>query len=196
MNILCLYGNEIALELFDWIKEQGNNVILCNYDINHDIELADNIDLTVSYTYPYILKKDIIRALKNNVVNLHNSYLPFNRGSSPNVWSIVEGTPSGVSVHYIDDGVDSGDLISQEIVEFDDDETLESSYFILDKCAKQHFKKVFLNYKDWAGMRKTVVGKGTFHRDSDFKRIKDCFKEWDWNITIKDFKEKISGFEV
>lgn len=196
MNILCLYGNDIALELFEWIRDQGNNVIICNQDINNDIALADNIDLTVSYTYPYILKKAILEALNYNVVNLHNSFLPFNRGSSPNVWSIVEDTPSGVSIHYIDDGVDSGNLISQEIVVFDENETLESSYLLLDRYAKEHFKKVFFNYSDWDNMRKTVRGKGTFHRDSDFKRIKDCFEEWDWNITIKDFKEIISRFEV
>jgi len=44
---------------------------------------------------------------------MHLSYLPFNRGKNPNVWPIVDGTPAGVTLHYIDAGIDTGDIIAQ-----------------------------------------------------------------------------------
>ena len=44
--------------------------------------------------------------MKRPIVNLHISYLPFNRGSHPNYWSFVENTPKGVSIHEIDEQIE------------------------------------------------------------------------------------------
>ena len=51
--------------------------------------------------------------LPDRVVNLHIAYLPYNRGADPNLWSVLEDTPAGVSIHYVDEGVDTGDIIAQ-----------------------------------------------------------------------------------
>ena len=62
-------------------------------------------------------------------VNLHVSYLPWNRGADPNFWSIVEGTPKGITIHKMNYALDKGDIIIQQpIQEFPDTETLETSY--------------------------------------------------------------------
>ena len=39
--------------------------------------------------------------------------LPYNRGKNPNVWPIIDGTPAGVTLHYIDSGIDTGEIIHQ-----------------------------------------------------------------------------------
>lgn len=114
MKILCLYNNDIALELFEWIQRQGHEVVMLSNRL--DVEWCrDNIfDLTLSYTYRYIIPQDVLDVLGNNVVNLHISYLPWNRGADPNIWSILEGTPRGVTLHYINSDLDKGGILVEE----------------------------------------------------------------------------------
>ncbi len=53
----------------------------------------------ISYNYKYLIPKTIIDAVNGNVINLHISLLPYNRGAYPNVWSFLEETPKGVTIH-------------------------------------------------------------------------------------------------
>jgi|SRR3989344_2068112 len=75
-----------------------------------------NPDLLITAWFGYILKKELIDIFPFGCINLHNSYLPFNRGKHPHVWAIYEGTPYGVSIHYIDEHIDSGDIIAQKTI--------------------------------------------------------------------------------
>ena len=47
------------------------------------------------------------------IVNLHTGYLPWNRGMYPNVWPLVDWSPAGVTLHWMDEGIDTGDIIAQ-----------------------------------------------------------------------------------
>lgn len=86
-------------------------------------------DLVISYGYRYMLKKSVIEGSKVPIINLHISYLPWNRGAHPNFWSFYECTPSGVSIHLIDEGVDTGAIIYQRYVNFDKEEdTFSKTY--------------------------------------------------------------------
>jgi len=85
-------------------------------------------DFIVSYGYRHIIKEDIVKAFKGRAINLHISLLPWNRGADPNLWSFLEDTPKGVTIHYIDRGIDTGDIIVQEEVVFLQQETLRTSY--------------------------------------------------------------------
>ena len=191
MKILGLYNseNDCAAGLFRWLEEQGHEVVPASEKLDSGWCQAQSFDLTVSYTYSYILTGNELDALNNNVVNLHNGFLPFNRGSKPNFWSIAEGTPRGVTLHYIDEGIDSGDIIFQELVPYRAEETLYSSYMELDAKAKELFQKAFSYYEYWGQMKKTGKGKGTYHCDKDFEMFKEEFPDWSWDISIRDFRE-------
>ena len=116
----------------------GNDYLLKFLINNHDvinltkkIVLDDikNFDFIISYGYKYIIKKDIIKYFHRKIINLHISYLPYNRGADPNLWSILDNTPSGVTIHYIDETLDTGDILCQKKVILDyENDTLESSY--------------------------------------------------------------------
>jgi len=80
-----------------------------------DIEKAE-IELGISVGYRYILKPEHINAFRCGVINLHTGYLPWNRGAYPNVWPIVDASPAGVTLHYMDEGVDTGPIIRQQRV--------------------------------------------------------------------------------
>ncbi len=87
-----------------------------------------NPDIILVVFWGLILKKELIDIPQYGCINFHCSYLPFNRGRNPNVWPIVEDTPAGVSLHYIDEGIDSGDIIAQSIVDVSNTDTAESLY--------------------------------------------------------------------
>jgi methionyl-tRNA formyltransferase len=80
-----------------------------------------NIDLLFSVYYDKILKKDLITSLPKGIVNIHLSELPRYRGIAPVTFAIMNGEEEhGVSLHYIDEGVDRGDVISQRKINIKD----------------------------------------------------------------------------
>jgi methionyl-tRNA formyltransferase len=74
-----------------------------------------NPDVIVVYSMSQLLKDNIFTIPKYGAINLHSSYLPEYRGPNPNFWMYynVDLNP-GVTVHYIDAGEDTGDIIYQE----------------------------------------------------------------------------------
>ena len=93
-------------------------------------DVADGrFDALVSYRYRHILKGDVLGAFPDRAWNLHISLLPWNRGADPNLWSFLERTPKGVTIHHMDEGLDTGDLVAQRELHFDlDAHTLDSAY--------------------------------------------------------------------
>lgn len=64
-----------------------------------------------------IIKKDVIKHFKGQVFNIHDSYLPDERGGALNTWRILNGINSvGDTIHYLDEGIDSGDVVLQRRV--------------------------------------------------------------------------------
>ena len=80
-------------------------------------------------------------------INLHISYLPFNRGAHPNFWSFVDNSPKGVTIHEIDEGLDTGPIIHQKKLSFNikkkESDTFFKTYKILNnEIQKLFFKKI------------------------------------------------------
>ena len=141
MEILFLGGN-LSKNLADWLEQAGENVIYLDDKITLNEVKTICPDMIISYNYKYIISKEIIDCVKGKAVNLHISLLPYNRGYHPNIWSFLEDTPKGVTIHYIDEGIDTGDIIVQKEVFIDEDkETLKSSYEILNKEIQALFKE-------------------------------------------------------
>ena len=88
----------------------------------------EGCDFIVSFGYRHILPTDIVQAYQGRAFNLHIAMLPWNRGASPNLWAWHDGTPHGVTLHLIDEGVDTGRWIDRRPVDMRDWETLATSY--------------------------------------------------------------------
>ena len=50
---------------------------------------------------------------------MHNSYLPFNKGKHPYFWTFIEDTKYGVTIHKVDSGIDTGEVISRKLIQYD-----------------------------------------------------------------------------
>lgn len=153
-------------------------------------------DWIISFGYKHIITEDIINHFKSNIVNLHISYLPYNRGMHPNFWSFRDGTPKGVTIHQIDKGLDTGDIVLQKEVIFKkEQDTLKSTYEVL----IEEIQNLFIeNYK--AIFNKTIktypqVGQGTFHYGKEIEKYKDLLTE-NWNTKIIKIMSKRTDLEI
>lgn len=89
-----------------------------------------NLDLILLAGYRQIVKNEIISLPKLGCINIHESLLPKYRGHAPTNWSIINGeTETGVTVHFVDEGVDTGDIIVQEKVEIGPNDTIMDVYW-------------------------------------------------------------------
>ncbi len=129
-------------------------------------------DIALSVLFGYILRPEFLDLFPVGVVNLHPAYLPYNRGANPNIWSIVERTPAGVTLHYIDAGVDTGDIIARQQVPIELVDTGETLYRKLERACVELFKKTWPLIRSGRAPR-IAQGKpeGTFHRTRDVERI-------------------------
>lgn len=106
-----------------------------------DINAADILDLIrdlspellVSVFFNQILDKQLL-SVAQGCINIHPAYLPAYRGVSPVFWVLANDEPyAGVTIHYIDEGIDTGDIIYQEEIPISFDDTEHSLYF---KCCE------------------------------------------------------------
>jgi len=75
-------------------------------------------DLIISVNFDQIFKKEIINIPEKGCINIHASLLPKYRGRAPLNWAILKGEKeTGVTVHYINEGIDTGKIILQEKIE-------------------------------------------------------------------------------
>jgi len=133
---------------------------------------ALNADVCLSILFDYILQQDFIDLFRMGVINLHPSYLPYNRGNYPNVWSIVDGTPAGVTLHYIDAGIDTGDIIAQKEISVELTDTGESLYRKLEKACVELFVNNWTHFKNGKIKRiEQSLDAGTYHRATDVQNI-------------------------
>lgn len=129
-------------------------------------------DIAVSVLFRKILRPSFLSLFPRGCINLHPAYLPYNRGSYPNVWSIVDKTPAGVTLHYIDAGVDTGDIIAQEEVELEPTDTGGTLYGKLERAALDLFRCTWPSIESGRTPR-TGQGprEGTYHRQRDVENI-------------------------
>jgi len=87
-------------------------------------------DLLVLAFVTDFVPKEMIETAAHGGINYHPSLLPKYRGGSAMNWAIISGEKeTGVTIHQIDEGLDTGPIIIQERVGIDADDTLKSLYF-------------------------------------------------------------------
>ena len=80
--------------------------------IRRVLEHEANLFLSVYYTQ--IFTTETLGAVDGSLLNFHPSLLPRHRGTAPLIWAIIEGdSVTGVSVHHLDEGVDTGRVVMQ-----------------------------------------------------------------------------------
>jgi methionyl-tRNA formyltransferase len=155
-----------------------------------------NPDFIVSYGYKYILRSPIVKEYSNRIINLHISKLPWNRGYHPNFWSFYDNTPKGVTIHLIDEGIDTGRILLHKDVDFREaEDTLGKTY----KRLRKEIEDLFI--ANWIALRSNRIEplkqskfSGSHHYQRDLETIWPLLSQgWDTPIyEIEDLGEKSS----
>jgi methionyl-tRNA formyltransferase len=97
-----------------------------------------NADILVSMSFNQILKTDILELSPLGFINCHAGSLPFYRGRNPLNWALINGESSfGITVHFIDEGIDTGDIIAQKKYPITDSDNYASLLeMAIDECAE------------------------------------------------------------
>ena len=74
-------------------------------------------DVILSINYLFIVEQDVLSHPKYMAANIHGSLLPKYRGRTPHVWAIINNeTETGVTLHVMDSGCDTGEIIIQKAI--------------------------------------------------------------------------------
>lgn len=106
-------------EIYRAVEERGISVYLFDSEDGVLSNLKENTDLGILAWWPKILKNPLLESPRLGFVNTHPSLLPYNRGKHYNFWALVEQAPFGVTLHRVDSGIDTGDIVSQQEIPYD-----------------------------------------------------------------------------
>jgi methionyl-tRNA formyltransferase len=72
-----------------------------------------NLDCLICIHFPYIVPEAVLSLPRIGVLNLHPAYLPYNRRWHTPSWALLEEMPIGATLHFMDAGIDTGDIVHQ-----------------------------------------------------------------------------------
>ena len=173
MEIVFLGMNDAGSKVLDFLKGREEINIIEEVIEKEDLEIIgkENPELVISSGFEHKVPKEIIDIPEKGIVNLHPSYLPYNRGAHPYIWPLIDDTPAGVSVHYMNEEIDEGAIIARKKVDKnpeDDSKTLRDRLMIEQF---ELFKENWEEIKNGADAWEQDKTKGTTHKKKDLDEI-------------------------
>ncbi len=99
-------------------------------------------DIIITCAYGQIIPKVILDCPKYGCINVHGSLLPKLRGGAPIHHAIINGDKkTGITIMYMDQKMDAGDIISQKEILINDDDNLDSLYLKMSKLGAELLMK-------------------------------------------------------
>ena len=130
-----------------------------------------NADIGFSALFGHILKPPVLTMFPRGILNVHPGYLPWNRGRNAQVWAIIEHTPAGATLHYMNEGVDTGPIVDRIEVPVEPTDTGASLRVRLEQACVDVVKR------GWPAVVAGVTpapqdpSEGTSHRAAEVERI-------------------------
>lgn len=183
MNILFLGPSKSPVVTF--LRKQRYKVTQTERPISYRQVRFGGYDFLISYGYRHIVDEKILNLFTNkNAINLHISMLPWNRGADPNLWSWVDKTPKGVTIHLMSPKVDEGDILVQRQVHLSNGETLASSYEELHREMVDVFKAYWFALATGGIEPQKQSGEGSKHTSKDKERLAHLLEAKGWQTPV------------
>lgn len=170
------------------VKEKAIGLGLKVYSpikLRNDFEFIKelNPDMIITCAYGQILSEEILNIPKLGCFNLHGSLLPKYRGGAPIHYALLNGDEkTGITLMYMDKGMDSGDMIAKKEIKIEDNDNIESLTNKLSIIASKMIIKYLPSLIDGTNNReKQDSSKVTF---SPIITRKD--EHLDFNVTAKE----------
>lgn len=160
--------------------------VFLNSELNSELGFKrvfdENLDYIILAWWPYIVGEKILTIPKVGTLNFHPSLLPYNRGKHYNFWTIVEDTPFGVTIHFVDKSIDSGDIVFQKSITKSWEDTGKSLY---NKAQDAMIELFTQNYdkivKGEYHKIKQDKNMGSFHYGKELEQASEVFLEKEYS---------------
>ena len=194
MRLLLMADSDVGSEILRWLLSEYPNDLslvvttsendICNATRNANIPLLfyesseqvskyinDNkieIDIGIMAWWPKIITQPLIGLPRCGFINTHPSFLPYNRGKNYNFWVLLEQVPFGATLHFVDEGIDSGDIIAQVRIPYGWEDNGGTLYVKAKSAIVSLFKEEYpsirtLNFP----RRKQNLDVGSFHTSGE-----------------------------
>lgn len=178
--------------LIDWLRAQGDTVIATSAALEPEFCERNPADFLLSFGYGHIVRREVLQYFAERAVNLHPSILPWNRGQDPNFWSFVDQTPKGVTLHFMDEGVDTGDIIAQQSMPVLAGDTLRTTYDRLQQMMPALLQQHWPQIRRGCCPRRPQAGRATFHRRADKNELFARLPAG-WDTPVVDLPQLLAG---
>ncbi|MBW2003490.1 MAG: methionyl-tRNA formyltransferase [Deltaproteobacteria bacterium] len=156
-----------------------------NSDEFRNIILHYDCDIFVSMSFNQIFKAPIINLPPMKTINCHAGALPFYRGRNILNWALINDEKFfGITAHYIDEGIDTGNIILQRYCEINDDDNYAT---LLDKAYTKCAEVLYDGLKILQGYEIEPIKQSTIHPIGFYcGQRKEGDEIIDWNQTSRE----------
>lgn len=184
-KVLFLTNNSNTDDFYEKLIKKCPGAVRFTNRLTAEIVNALKPSFVISFNYKYIVSEDVLNLLEGKIINLHTSFLPYNKGASPNFFALYDGTPSGVTIHTMSAGLDKGDILLQKEIKFDKSkETFASTYNkLIEEMTNLFFENADALLTGQVKGTPQIPGEGTYHSSKDLKAIRGEHDfTWDENV--------------
>ena len=171
-NIPCLITSDVnSVDSINWIKFLSPEIIFC-------------------FGWSKLIQKRLLELSPMGVIGYHPAALPKNRGRHPLIWALVLGLKKTASSFFImDEGADSGDVVSQEEIIIDDDDDAGSLYEKMIYTARMQLISLVPMIKN-----KSLFKKTQDHKVANFWRKREAVDGIiDWRMSATSINNLVRG---
>lgn len=170
MRILVVYGNVDLMERAKPIFEMQDHkfVFLRDEDLDLNDDLKD-YDAIFSLHCHKIFPKWLVESVR--CINVHPGYNPHNRGMFPHVWSIINGLPTGATIHLMDDKIDHGKIFVRWSVPVEIYDTSLTLYNKVTECELLMLEFALPHILDGTLMPFAPESEGNYNSLEDYKNM-------------------------
>lgn len=135
-------------------------------------KLPADLDFGLLAWWPKLIPKTLIECAKYGFINTHPSFLPFNKGKNYNFWALVEQNPFGVSLHQVDEGIDTGPILAQREIYYDWTDTGETLFNKAQSKIIELFTETYPKIRSGKVVfKKQNESEGSFHFASEMDAV-------------------------
>lgn len=183
--LLCSNKSASHLDLvLEILGVNGDEVVL-----NHEVptpELVSRLkpDWLVSDRNGHIVSQETLNVMEGRAVNTHASLLPNHRGWQPIFFSVWNHDRAGVTIHFIDEGLDTGNIVLQKELTVNPTDSLKSLYERARLLTLEGLLSLLpLMRADRLDGQEQDATRGSFHSRADFEELFPRLpKGWDSEI--------------
>jgi methionyl-tRNA formyltransferase len=192
MDLVFLGANNAGFAIYDWLCERDDVTVHALLTRPDQLSLIESLepDLVVAAGFDHVVPPQILDVPERGCLNVHPGLLPYARGYNPNVWSIVEDLPAGVTIHWMDEGIDTGDIVATREVPTSFDDTGKDLYERLEEACYDLFVEAWSDIRDGdVDAIEQSDADATYHEKADFAEL--CELDPDETYTVRELLDRL-----